>query len=88
MTGILRKILTILGIFSAGEIHYIGGSDVLPPPLKTEQESDALEAMEQGDEAAKKLLIERNLRLVVFIAKRFESFIGKLLYSIVESAIT
>jgi len=73
MTGILRKILTIRSIFSAGEIHYIGGSDVLPPPLKTEQESDALEAMEQGDEAAKKLLIERNLRLVVFIAKRFEN---------------
>ena len=55
------------------EIYYIGGSDVLPPPLKGQQELDALEALEQGDEGAKKLLIEHNLRLVVYIARRFES---------------
>lgn len=55
------------------EIYYIGGSDVLPPPLKGQQEMDALEALEQGDEGAKKLLIEHNLRLVVYIARRFES---------------
>ena len=73
MTGLIRKILEILGIVSVSEIHYIGGSDVLPPPLKGEQEYEALAAMEQGDEAAKQLLIERNLRLVVFIAKRFEN---------------
>ena len=54
-------------------IFYIGGSDVLPPPLKGKDEQEALEAMEQGSEAAKQLLIERNLRLVVFIARRFEN---------------
>lgn len=54
-------------------IHYIGGSDVLPPPLKGQQEQSALEALEQGDGAAKQLLVEHNLRLVVYIARRFEN---------------
>jgi len=67
--GLLRKI----GILSPREIHYIGGSDVLPAPLKGEQEQKALQRLEQGDEEAKKLLIERNLRLVVFISRRFEN---------------
>lgn len=52
---------------------YIGGSDVLPAPLKPEQERQAVAALEQGDEAAKQLLIEHNLRLVVYIARRFEN---------------
>ena len=56
-----------------GIVYYIGGSDVLPPPLKGEQEKKALEELEKGDEEAKQLLIERNLRLVVFIARRFEN---------------
>ena len=56
-----------------GEIYYIGGSDVLPPPLKGQEEQDALEALEQGSEAARQLLIEHNLRLVVYIARRFEN---------------
>ena len=60
--------------FKDGEgVYYIGGADVLPPPLKGEQEKAALQALETGDENAKQLLIERNLRLVVFIAKRFEN---------------
>lgn len=58
---------------AVGKIYYIGGSDVLPPPLKGEQEQEALELLEQGDDSAKQLLIERNLRLVVFIARRFEN---------------
>jgi len=57
----------------SGSVFYIGGTDVLPAPLKGEQEQRALEALEQGDEAAKQLLIERNLRLVVFISRRFEN---------------
>ncbi|MBQ2154531.1 MAG: sigma-70 family RNA polymerase sigma factor, partial [Oscillospiraceae bacterium] len=52
---------------------YIGGSDVLPPPLSGEEEAEALQRLEAGDPAAKQLLIERNLRLVVFLAKRFDS---------------
>lgn len=54
-------------------IHYIGGSDVLPPPLKGEAEHSALEALEQGDEDARQQLVEHNLRLVVYIARRFEN---------------
>ena len=54
-------------------IHYIGGSDVLPPPLKGEAEHTALEALEQGDEGARQQLVEHNLRLVVYIARRFEN---------------
>lgn len=61
------------GVLPRQSVHYIGGSDVLPPPLKGEEEQQMLERLEQGDEAAKQLLIERNLRLVVFIARRFEN---------------
>lgn len=54
-------------------VYYIGGTDVLPAPLKGIEEQQALEKLEQGSEEAKQLLIERNLRLVVFIARRFEN---------------
>ena len=54
-------------------LYYIGGSDVLPPPLKGAEEKAALAALEQGDEKAKQLLVEHNLRLVVYIARRFEN---------------
>ena len=54
-------------------IYYIGGSDVLPPPLKGEAEQNALEALERGEEWAKQTLVEHNLRLVVYIARRFEN---------------
>ena len=66
-------ILKFLGIVADGAIYYIGGADVLPPPMKGAQEQEALERLEQGDEQAKQQLIERNLRLVVFIARRFEN---------------
>ena len=65
---ILRKLIR-----KETAIHYIGGSDVLPPPLKGQQEQTALEALEQGDPAAKQLLVEHNLRLVVYISRRFEN---------------
>ena len=65
----LRK----LALANGNAVFYIGGTDVLPAPLKGEQEQRALEALEQGDEEAKQLLIERNLRLVVFISRRFEN---------------
>ncbi len=69
----LRKLLKWLGLEETGSIFYIGGTDVLPPPLKGQEEADALELLEQGDEAAKQLLIEHNLRLVVYIARRVEN---------------
>ena len=65
--------LSKIGISARMGVFYIGGSDILPPPLKGKDELDALEALEQGDEAAKQLLIERNLRLVVYISRRFEN---------------
>ena len=73
MTEKLRRFLKKIGILEEGYLYYIGGTDVLPPPLKGTQEQEALEALENGDEEAKQLLIERNLRLVVFIARRFEN---------------
>lgn len=54
-------------------LFYIGGGETLPPPLKGEEEQAALEALEKGDEDAKQKMVEHNLRLVVFIARRFES---------------
>ena len=67
-----ESILSILGV-EPPPLFYIGGSDVLPPPLEKEAESAALAALEQGDEAARSLLIEHNLRLVVYISKHFEN---------------
>ena len=66
--------MKLRNLFGKGNrIYYIGGSDVLPPPLKGDQEQEALTQMEQGSQEAKQLLVERNLRLVVFIARRFEN---------------
>lgn len=73
MIGQFYKILQKLRFTQYNTVYYIGGSDILPPPLKGKDEMVALEAMGQGDEAARQLLIERNLRLVVFISRRFES---------------
>ena len=73
MTKTVLAFLQWLGLKPRGEIFYIGGSDILPAPLKGQEEQDALEALERGEESAKQLLIERNLRLVVYIAKRFEN---------------
>ena len=57
-----------------GEIHYIGGSDVLPMPLEAEKEEEMIELLGTEDEdKARALLIEHNLRLVVYIAKRFDN---------------
>lgn len=57
-----------------GEIHYIGGTEVLPPPLEGELESEVIGRLgTEGEEEAKSLLIEHNLRLVVYIAKKFDN---------------
>ena len=67
-----EHILSILGI-SPPPVFYIGGSDTLPPPLEREAEETAVAALDRGDDAARRLLIEHNLRLVVYLAKRFEN---------------
>ena len=69
LTGILMQ----MGVLRPSKIMYIGGSDVLPPPLKGQEEQDMLERLCAGDEQAKSILIEHNLRLVVYIARRFEN---------------
>ena len=70
---IMRIFRTIL-FPESQEIHYIGGNDVLPPPLDAEEENEAIRNLEtEKAEEAKKLLIEHNLRLVVYIAKKFDN---------------
>ena len=54
-------------------IYYIGGTQILPPPLTNEEEDGLLEKLSNGDENTKTVLVERNLRLVVYIAKKFEN---------------
>ena len=57
-----------------GDVHYIGGSDILPAPLEAGEEARAIGMLGTGeDKAARKLLIEHNLRLVVYIAKKFDN---------------
>ena len=67
----LWQLLERLGLGGTEELHYIGGSDTLPPPLTREREGELLGRLE--DEEARKELIEHNLRLVVYIARKFEN---------------
>lgn len=69
----LRKLLQMLGVLQPDPVFYIGGSDVLPQPLAPAQEQALLRELAAGSESAKQTLIERNLRLVVYLARRFEN---------------
>lgn len=69
---LLRETLKRLGV-TPPPVHYVGGSDILPPPLERSEEERAIAMLESGDENGKRLLIEHNLRLVVYIARRFEN---------------
>ena len=73
MTGRIVEFLVKIGVLPPPGVFYVGGSDVLPPPLKGQEEQDALQRLERGSEEAKQLLIEHNLRLVVYISRRFEN---------------
>ena len=66
-----RQLLARVGLLPPAEVHYIGGSDTLPAPLTKEREAELLGRLE--DEDARKEIIEHNLRLVVYIARRFEN---------------
>ena len=71
--GRIQKLLARLGLRLPGKIMYIGGSDTLPPPLSRDEEAGLIRRLDEGDEGVKSQLIERNLRLVVYIARRFEN---------------
>ena len=72
-TDLFWRLLERLGLVLPGKVMYIGGSDTLPPPLKREEEAELLRRLDGGEEAVRQILIERNLRLVVYIARRFEN---------------
>ena len=74
MKKLFRRLLVWLhSLHRRDQIMYIGGSDTLPPPLPREEETEVIARLEQGDPQARQTLIERNLRLVVYIARRFEN---------------
>ncbi len=70
---VLRRILAFLGFGKKGEAHYISSSESLPSPMSPEEEAATVEEYMKGSEEARLKLIERNLRLVVYIAKRFDN---------------
>ncbi len=67
------SLLTRLGVLGTQPLMYVGGSDTLPPPLTKEEEGRAFSLLKTDPAAAHKMMIEHNLRLVVYIAKRFEN---------------
>lgn len=75
LTDLGRKVLSYLaGILrKAGEIFYVGSSEALPPPLSIDEEESLILRLEHGDTSVKDTLIERNLRLVVYISRKFEN---------------
>lgn len=72
--NVLRScLLRAWGKLFPQRVQYIGGSEPLPPPLKIEEEIALVQRVAEGDDSAKATLIERNLRLVVYIARKFEN---------------
>ena len=69
---LINKFLSKLNILKK-RVDYIGGNDVLPPPLKKEEEEDLVGKLSTEGEKVRNILIERNLRLVVYIARKFEN---------------
>ncbi|MEW8955192.1 RNA polymerase sporulation sigma factor SigE [Clostridium sp.] len=69
---ILNRILSKMKLF-AKKLYYIGGNDALPPPLSKDEEVDLVLRLVKGEKSVKGTLIERNLRLVVYIARKFEN---------------
>ena len=68
-----RFYIYLISKINRGEVHYINGPDTLPPPLTKEEESEAFVRLKNNDSKARDELIVHNLRLVVYIAKKFES---------------
>ncbi len=73
LKSILQLIKKLLGIPEKSILYYITGTDALPMPLSPEEESDAMRRLSEGDNEVKSVLIEHNLRLVVYIARKFDN---------------
>ena len=73
MKSVRQSIFGLIVQIRRGSVCYIGGSDLLPPPLSREEEIDLMRKVERNDSVARSTLIERNLRLVVYIARKFEN---------------
>ncbi|HRU96022.1 RNA polymerase sporulation sigma factor SigE [Ruminococcus sp. XPD3002] len=71
--NILQKLKECIQRFFTGNVHYVNGSDTLPPPLTKQEEQEVFCRLMEDDTEARKTLIVHNLRLVVYIAKKFES---------------
>lgn len=69
---LLNKLIRKFKLFRR-KLYYVGGNDALPPPLSKDEEEDLVNKLKDGDEAIRSILIERNLRLVVYIARKFEN---------------
>lgn len=67
-----NKLISRFKIFRKN-LYYVGGSDALPPPLSKDEEEELVNKLNNGDEKIRSILIERNLRLVVYIARKFEN---------------
>ncbi len=71
--AVVMRMLSKLGLHLPAKIMYIGGSDTLPPPLSKAEETELIARLDEESEEVKAKLIEHNLRLVVYIARRFEN---------------
>lgn len=69
----LVAFLKVLGMIKEHEVFYVGSSEVLPPPLTSDEESHLLICLQNGDNKVRQIFIERNIRLVVYIARKFEN---------------
>lgn len=71
--SIFKKLRNLLARLKGRGVHYINGPETLPAPLNADEERDAMERIANGDITARELLIVHNLRLVVYIARKFEN---------------
>lgn len=69
----LVRLFKKFNLIKYGDIYYMGGSDALPPPLNKDEEIGLVSQLKNGDSGVRTILIERNLRLVVYIARKFEN---------------